>query len=256
MDIDNQEDRFLAFIDHARSVLSSVEDEEIYDPNGNGSERGSEQRRSGLSKNRQEIMNRLKRKHRRRKLAKTAIVDSVFEKNFLSLNSVLEAVIVNAFVIPDNMIASYYKLLAQMWKGYKKQNVMVVKCLTTWIDVMRIQDFHALIVDMLLTRCLVGRSNAASNCDAEVERIFHLKITLADETGKMFSLVCRSNCQSCCRYPLDEQFMHPSSPENESFIVALVNCQRQGYGSCRQGITQDQKADAIRWEITRALRCE
>jgi hypothetical protein len=38
MDIDNQEDRFLAFIDHARSVLSSVEDEEIYDPNGNGSE--------------------------------------------------------------------------------------------------------------------------------------------------------------------------------------------------------------------------
>uniref|UniRef100_A0A3N7FDU9 Uncharacterized protein n=2 Tax=Populus trichocarpa TaxID=3694 RepID=A0A3N7FDU9_POPTR len=59
---------------------------------------------------------------------------------------------------------------------------------------MRIQDFHALIVDML-TRFLVGRSNAASNCDAEVARIFHLKITLADETGKMFSLVCRSNCQ-------------------------------------------------------------
>ncbi|KAJ6987797.1 hypothetical protein NC653_020910 [Populus alba x Populus x berolinensis] len=76
------------------------------------------------------------------------------------------------------------------------------RSLTTWINVMRIQDFHALIVDMLLTRCLVGRSNAASNCDAEVARIFHLKITLADETGKMFSLVCRSNCQSCCRYPL------------------------------------------------------
>ncbi|KAJ6902797.1 hypothetical protein NC651_020321 [Populus alba x Populus x berolinensis] len=140
------------------------------------------------------------------------------------------------------MIASYYKLLAQMWKGYKKQNVMVVKCLATWINVMRIQDFHALIVDMLLTRCPVGRSNAASNCDAEVARIFHLKITLADETGKMFSL--------------DEQLMYPSSPENESFIVALVNCQRQGYGICRQGITQDQKADAIRWEITRALRYE
>ncbi|KAJ6910388.1 hypothetical protein NC652_021155 [Populus alba x Populus x berolinensis] len=80
-----------------------------------------------------------------------------------------------------------------MWKGYKKQNVMVVKCLTTWINFMRIQD--SLIVDMLLTRCLVGRSNAASNCDAEVARIFHLKITLADETRKMFSLVCRSNCQ-------------------------------------------------------------
>jgi len=47
----------------------------------------------------------------------------------------------------------------------------------------------------MLTRFLVGRSNAASNCDAEVARIFHLKITLADETGKMFSLVCRSTCQ-------------------------------------------------------------
>jgi hypothetical protein len=54
----------------------------------------------------------------------------------------------------------------------------------------------------------------------------------------------------------DEQFMYPSSPENESFIVSLVNCQRQGYGICRQGIIQDQEADAIRWEITRALRCE
>jgi hypothetical protein len=49
-------------------------------------------------------MNRLKRTHRRNKLAKTATLDSVYEKNFLSLNSVLEAVIVDAFVIPDSDI--------------------------------------------------------------------------------------------------------------------------------------------------------
>jgi hypothetical protein len=47
--------------------------------------------------------------------------------------------------------------------------------------------------------------------------------------------------------------MYPSSLENESFIVALVNCQGQGYGFS-QSITQE--ADAIPWEITRALRCE
>ena len=41
MDIDNQEDPFLAFIDYARSILSPVEgdeDGEIYDPSTNGSE--------------------------------------------------------------------------------------------------------------------------------------------------------------------------------------------------------------------------
>ena len=47
--------------------------------------------------------------------------------------------------------------------------------------------------------------------------------------------------------------MYPSSLENESFIVALVKCQGQGYG-LSQSITQE--ADAIPWEITRALRCE
>ncbi|KAL9401994.1 hypothetical protein Peur_005843 [Populus x canadensis] len=135
------------------------------------------------------------------------------------------------------MIASYYKLLAQMWKGYKKQNVMVLDQVDQCHANTRFSRSHC---GHVVNKMPSGRSNAASNCDAEAACIFHLKITLADETGKMFSL--------------DEQFMYPSSPENESFIDALVNCQRHGYGICRQGITQE--ADAIRWEITRALRCE
>jgi hypothetical protein len=60
----------------------------------------SEQRRSGVSKKRPEIISHLKKKHRRNKLANTVTIDSVYEKNFLSLNSVLEAVIVDAFVLP------------------------------------------------------------------------------------------------------------------------------------------------------------
>ncbi|XP_011016251.1 PREDICTED: uncharacterized protein LOC105119768 [Populus euphratica] len=99
------------------------------------------------------------------------------------------------------------------------------------------------------------------NCDAEVVRTFHLKITLADETGKIFAWCIGQTATEVLQIspdefydlPEDEQFMYPSSLENESFIVALVNCQGQGYG-LSQSITQE--ADAIPWEITRALRCE
>ncbi|KAJ6772203.1 NUCLEIC ACID-BINDING PROTEINS SUPERFAMILY [Salix koriyanagi] len=99
------------------------------------------------------------------------------------------------------------------------------------------------------------------NCDAEVVRTFHLKITLADETGKVFAWCIGQTATELLQIspdefydlPEDEQFMYPSSLENESFVVALVNCQRQGYG-LSQSITQE--ADAIPWEITRALRCE
>lgn len=48
--------------------------------------------------------------------------------------------------------------------------------------------------------------------------------------------------------------MYPSSLENERFVVAVVNCKRQGYAigdGCR--ILEN---DAASWEITRAFRCE
>lgn len=50
----------------------------------------------------------------------------------------------------------------------------------------------------------------------------------------------------------EEQFMYPSSLENESFVVALVNSKRQGY--CDQSLTRE--TDTVSWEITRALRYE
>lgn len=129
---DEEEDPFLAFIEYARSVISPEEDE---DPSGNEegyngagwswiasrilktcisyssgvtaaillsdlSQAWSEQRRVGGSKKRPEIIDQMKRKHRRAKLPNTVTIDSIYEKNFLSLSSVLEAVVVDAHVLP------------------------------------------------------------------------------------------------------------------------------------------------------------
>ncbi|OMO58459.1 Nucleic acid-binding protein [Corchorus olitorius] len=153
MEIDNdrnqegEEDPFLAFIEYARSVLSPEEDD---DPNGN--EAGntgpgwswivsrvlrtcisyssgvtaaillsdlslawSEQNRAGAPRKRPEIINQLKRKHRRSKLPNTVTIDSIYEKNFLSLSSVLEAVIVDAFLLPGTNI--YMLTLGDYWSS-------------------------------------------------------------------------------------------------------------------------------------------
>ncbi|KAK9287661.1 hypothetical protein L1049_016098 [Liquidambar formosana] len=134
-----EEDPFLRFIDYAKSVLSPEEEGEDRDPNGNGGESNgpswswiasrilktciayssgvtsaillsdlsqawSEQHRPGAPKKRPECINQLKKKHRRTKLPKTVTIDSIYEKNFLSLTSVLEAVIVDAFLLPGTNI--------------------------------------------------------------------------------------------------------------------------------------------------------
>ncbi|XVF28211.1 hypothetical protein REPUB_Repub15cG0009800 [Reevesia pubescens] len=99
------------------------------------------------------------------------------------------------------------------------------------------------------------------DCDGEVVRAFYLKITLADENTKFFAWCTGQTATELLQIspdefyelPEDEQVMYPSSLENERFMVALVNCKRQGYGSC-DNLTPE--ADAVSWEITRALKCE
>ncbi|KAL6292985.1 hypothetical protein ACE6H2_001127 [Prunus campanulata] len=143
MDIDqpkNQEDPFLKFIDYARSALSPEPDENL-DPNGNGAETStgpswnwiasrilktcsayssgvtaaillsdisqawSEQHRDRPPKKMPECVKQSRKKYKRRKLPNTVTIDSIYEKNFLSLNSVLEAIIVEAFVLPGTNIS-------------------------------------------------------------------------------------------------------------------------------------------------------
>ncbi|KAG7995347.1 hypothetical protein I3843_01G104200 [Carya illinoinensis] len=100
------------------------------------------------------------------------------------------------------------------------------------------------------------------NCDTEVMRTFHLKITLADESAKVFAWctgqtaaeLLQISADEFSELPEEEQVMYPSSLENERFVVAVVNCKRQGYAigdGCR--ILEN---DAASWEITRAFRCE
>lgn len=60
----------------------------------------NEQHRVGAPKKRPELINQLKKNHRRTKLPNTVTIDSIYEKNFLSLGSVLEVVIVDTFVLP------------------------------------------------------------------------------------------------------------------------------------------------------------
>ncbi|KAF2289050.1 hypothetical protein GH714_025497 [Hevea brasiliensis] len=97
------------------------------------------------------------------------------------------------------------------------------------------------------------------NCD-EVTRTFHLKITLADDSAKIFAWCTGQTATELLQispdefyeFPEDEQFMYPSSLENESFIVALVNSKREGCG----GHGRTLETDTVSWEITRALRYE
>ncbi|XP_045813718.1 uncharacterized protein LOC123907463 [Trifolium pratense] len=140
MEIDQQkeeeeEDPFLNFVDEARSELLSLEDnssKDDSDSSGYGwswivsrilktciayssgvtpaillselSQAWSEQRRVAVPKKRLELINSLKKNNRRIKLPNTVTIDSIYEKKFIALNSVLEAVIIDAYVLPGTNI--------------------------------------------------------------------------------------------------------------------------------------------------------
>ncbi|CAI0466995.1 unnamed protein product [Linum tenue] len=95
------------------------------------------------------------------------------------------------------------------------------------------------------------------SCDSEVVRTLFLKIPVADETAKIFGWCSGPTAAEMLQIspdeffelPEDEQFMYPSSLENECFVVALVNSKQPGYG---RGHCIDLEDDAVSWEITRA----
>ncbi|GJV11493.1 nucleic acid-binding, OB-fold protein [Tanacetum coccineum] len=80
------------------------------------SRHGLENQRSGYSKKkRPECIDQLQKKHKRVKLPNTITIDSIYEKNFLSLTSVLEVVIVDAFLLPGT---NFYMLtLGDFWSS-------------------------------------------------------------------------------------------------------------------------------------------
>ncbi|KAJ7955229.1 Nucleic acid-binding-like protein [Quillaja saponaria] len=96
------------------------------------------------------------------------------------------------------------------------------------------------------------------NCDTEVVCTFHLKITLTDESAKVLAWctgqtameLLQISPEEFSELPEEEQVMYPSSLANEKFVVALVNCKREGPS------LNLLDADAVSLEITRAYRCE
>ncbi|KAJ9546519.1 hypothetical protein OSB04_019062 [Centaurea solstitialis] len=149
---DAEDDPFLRFVDYAISVLSPIEDEDEDEDNivdqqqsnrpawswaacrliktcraySSGvtpaillselSQAWTENQRGGYSKKRRpECIDQLQKKHKRGKLPNTITIDSIYEKNFLSLTSVLEAVIVDAFLLPGT---NFYMLtLGDFWSS-------------------------------------------------------------------------------------------------------------------------------------------
>ncbi|CAN8269201.1 unnamed protein product [Cochlearia groenlandica] len=153
-DHEEVEDPFLSFIDYARTVISPEDDEDEDERNRDPSEATTEssgpgwgwiasrilrtctayssgvtaaillsdlsqawheQNKSGMSKKQPELINQLKKSYRRRRLANTVTIDSIYEKNFLSMNSILEAVIIKADVLPGTNI--FMLTLGDFWSS-------------------------------------------------------------------------------------------------------------------------------------------
>uniref|UniRef100_A0ACD5WDD3 Uncharacterized protein n=1 Tax=Avena sativa TaxID=4498 RepID=A0ACD5WDD3_AVESA len=73
----------------------------------------TEQRKSLTAKKKVEVTSLLNTRSKRRRLPNTITIDSIHEKNFLSPKSVLEAVVIDVFVLPGTNI--YMLTLGDMW---------------------------------------------------------------------------------------------------------------------------------------------
>ncbi|XP_009786210.1 uncharacterized protein [Nicotiana sylvestris] len=134
---EEEEDPFLQFIEYAKSVLSPDEAKGpswswiaykilktcIAYSSGVTSaillsdlfQAWNELNRSGAPKKQSECISHMKKKHKRAKLPNTVTIDSIYEKKFLSLNSVIEAVIIDTFVLPGTNI--YMLHLGDFWSS-------------------------------------------------------------------------------------------------------------------------------------------
>ncbi|XP_057809720.1 uncharacterized protein LOC131024227 [Salvia miltiorrhiza] len=140
-----EDDPFLKFIDYAKSILyeiagQSEEDDPMRCPSWSWiatrilrtcvayssgvtpaillselSLAWNEQNKSGAPKKQSDIIAKLKKKHKRGKLANTITIDSIYEKKFLQLSSVIEAIIVDAFVLPGTDICML--TLGDIWSS-------------------------------------------------------------------------------------------------------------------------------------------
>ncbi|RZC88321.1 hypothetical protein C5167_016128 [Papaver somniferum] len=145
-----EEDAFLGFIDYAISILTSDEkndsDRDVESSNNytgpswnwivsrilktcsayssgvtsaillsDLSQAWNEQSQFGFSKRKPELITQLQKKHRRTRLPNAVTIDWIYEKNFLSKSSILEAVVLDVFVLPGTNI--YMISLGDFWSS-------------------------------------------------------------------------------------------------------------------------------------------
>ncbi|CAI9118972.1 OLC1v1020619C1 [Oldenlandia corymbosa var. corymbosa] len=140
-DVEEQdEDPFIKFIDFAQTMLSENEKENSNRPGWSWtasrilktcsayssgvtpaillsdlSQAWSEQNRVRAPKKRPDYVNKMREKHKRAKLPDTVTIDSIYEKRFLSLASVIEAVILDVYTLPGTNI--YMITLGDFWSS-------------------------------------------------------------------------------------------------------------------------------------------
>ncbi|KAK9665130.1 hypothetical protein RND81_14G092600 [Saponaria officinalis] len=93
----------------------------------------------------------------------------------------------------------------------------------------------------------------------ELRRTFQLKITVADESGKVFAWCAGQTASELLQIspdefyelPEEEQVIYPCSLENEAYMIATVNCAQQD-AIFKERVTAEN--DMLPWEITRALK--
>nr|GME06221.1 Zinc finger protein like [Ipomoea batatas] len=140
---EEEEDPFLQFISYAKSVVSPDANEAGGESMGPGwswiasrilktciayssgvtsaillsdiSQAWNEQNRSGAPKKQPECISQLKKKHKRGKLPNTVTIDSIYEKKFLPLNGVIEAVIIDVVILPGTNICTLH--LGDFWSS-------------------------------------------------------------------------------------------------------------------------------------------
>ncbi|XP_039127141.1 uncharacterized protein LOC120263351 [Dioscorea cayenensis subsp. rotundata] len=145
LNLKEEQDAFLKFVEYARSMISPDDRDSVGDDGAPGPswswivdriiktcvayssgvtpaillsdlfQAWSEQHRYATSKKKMECMIPLERRHRRSKLLNTVTIDSIHEKNFLSSNSILEAIIVDTFILPGTNITML--CLGDIWSS-------------------------------------------------------------------------------------------------------------------------------------------
>ncbi|KAG9457855.1 hypothetical protein H6P81_002363 [Aristolochia fimbriata] len=185
------DDAFLEFVDYAVTLVAP---QELNDPDGGGEDgeatswswivcrilktcigyssgvtaaillsdifqAWNEQRRIGASRRRAGAIDLLRKKYRRSRLQDTVAIDSIYEKNFLSTNSVLEVVVLDVVTLPGTNI--YVLKLGDHWSS----NTIDLYLHRRYYDIVQC-DYGILKKgrEIFLTGCCLRSASEGSGC--------------------------------------------------------------------------------------------